>query len=57
VLGDEGFPNFLLTVVMRLKFERIYQFKIQALEGEAQLLREKVFDAVAELYSTRMLEE
>ncbi|MBY5721263.1 hypothetical protein HFO33_32710 [Rhizobium leguminosarum] len=57
VLGDEGFANFLLTVVMLLEFERIYQFKIQALESEAQLLREKVFDAVAELYSTRMLEE
>ncbi|MGO7611183.1 hypothetical protein ACC689_07830 [Rhizobium ruizarguesonis] len=57
VLGDEGFANFLLTIVMLLEFERIYQFKIQALEGEAQLLREKVFDAVAELYSTRMLEE
>ncbi|WP_326912862.1 hypothetical protein [Rhizobium johnstonii] len=27
VLGDEGFTNFLLTVIMLLEFERIYEFK------------------------------
>ncbi|MBO9198140.1 hypothetical protein J5277_28840 [Rhizobium sp. 16-449-1b] len=53
VLEDEGFANFLLTVIMLLEFERIYGFKIRSLEKEAQLLREKVFDAVVDSYGLK----
>ncbi|MBY3255804.1 hypothetical protein HFO09_08905 [Rhizobium laguerreae] len=57
VLGDEGFTNFLLTVIMLLEFERIYEFKIRALQEEAQLYRDKAFEVATRTYRTRRAEE
>ncbi|MDM9627838.1 hypothetical protein QTL95_18260 [Rhizobium sp. S152] len=53
VLEEEGFGNFLFTVIMLLEFERIYGFKVRSLEKEAQLLREQIFEALADSYGLK----
>ncbi|KAB1087877.1 hypothetical protein F4V91_16430 [Neorhizobium galegae] len=49
VLTDDGFSNFLFTVVMLVEFERIYGIKLANIEREAAFHRGKMLEIAIEM--------
>lgn len=53
VLGEDGFTNFLLTVVMLAETERSYSKQIAENERERAILRERMLQLALEMLSTQ----